>query len=207
MGIRSDLDGLNNQQVFLKRSFDVVVSFLGLLVLLPILGLAWVISSIETRSNGLFFQNRVGKDGNVFRVIKIKTMKEIAGVSTTITTERDVRITRCGKLFRKTKIDELPQLWNVFIGEMSFVGPRPDVPGYADKLLGEDRIILSVRPGITGPASLFYKNEEELLAQQTDPVKYNDDIVWPTKVRINKAYIENYSFRQDLIYIWKTLAG
>ena len=119
----------------------------------------------------------------------------------------DPRITRLGLFFRKTKIDELPQLWNVLIGQMSFVGPRPDVLGYADRLQGEDRIILSIRPGITGPAQLAYKNEEEVLANQNDPVKYNDEIIWPDKVRINREYIGNYSFFKDFYYIWKTIVG
>jgi len=190
-----------------KRLFDVLLAFVGLLLSWWLLLLAWIVASIETRSNGFFFQERVGKDGKLFRVIKIKTMKKVTGIDTSVTTADDVRITKSGKFFRKTKIDELPQLWNVLLGEMSFVGPRPDVVGYADKLEGADRIILSIRPGITGPASLKYKNEEELLAAQEQPKEYNDSVIWPDKVKINREYIEHYSFKKDIEYIIKTVTG
>ena len=192
---------------FTKRGFDIVVSFLGLTFSWWVIFIAWVIATFETKSNGFFIQKRVGKDGKIFNVIKIKTMKKVEGVDTTITSSNDVRITKSGKFFRDTKIDELPQLINVLIGDMSFVGPRPDVPGYADKLEGEDRIVLSIRPGITGPASLKYKNEEEILASQNDPKWYNDKIIWPDKVRINKEYIKNWSLKKDIEYIIKTVTG
>ena len=192
---------------FTKRGFDIVVSFLGLTFSWWLIFIAWVIATFETKSNGFFIQKRVGKDGKIFNVIKIKTMKKVEGVDTTITSSNDVRITKSGKFFRDTKIDELPQLINVLIGDMSFVGPRPDVPGYADKLEGEDRIVLSIRPGITGPASLKYKNEEEILASQNDPKWYNDKIIWPDKVRINKEYIKNWSLKKDIEYIIKTVTG
>lgn len=191
----------------LKRTFDVTVSLLGLLATWWIILIAWIIASIETRSNGFFVQKRVGKEGKLFSAIKIKSMKRVEGLDTTITTANDVRITKSGQFFRNTKIDELPQLINVLFGSMSFVGPRPDVEGYADKLQGDDRIVLSVRPGITGPASLKYKNEEEMLSRQEDPKKYNDEIIWPDKVKINRAYIENWSFKQDIVYIIKTILG
>ena len=191
----------------LKRTFDVTVSLLGLLATWWIILIAWIIASIETRSNGFFVQKRVGKEGELFYAIKIKSMKRVEGLDTTITTANDARITKSGQFFRNTKIDELPQLINVLFGSMSFVGPRPDVEGYADKLQGDDRIVLSVRPGITGPASLKYKNEEEMLSQQEDPKKYNDEIIWPDKVKINRAYIENWSFKQDIVYIIKTILG
>ena len=192
---------------FTKRGFDIVVSFLGLTFSWWLIFIAWIIATFETRSNGFFIQKRVGKDGKIFNVIKIKTMKKVEGVDTTITSSNDIRITKSGKFFRDTKIDELPQLINVLIGDMSFVGPRPDVPGYADKLEGEDRIVLSIRPGITGPASLKYKNEEEILASQNDPKWYNDKIIWPDKVRINKEYIKNWSLKKDIEYIIKTVTG
>ena len=134
-------------------------------------------------------------------------MKSSADVITTVTTSNDSRITNLGKFFRKKKIDELPQLINVLLGQMSFVGPRPDVPGFADRLKGKDKIILSVRPGITGPAQLAYKNEEEILAKQDDIIKYNNEVIWPDKVAINMKYIENYSFFKDIYYIWKTVVG
>ena len=192
---------------FIKRGFDIIVSFLGLTFSWWLIFIAWVIATFETKSNGFFIQKRVGKDGKIFNVIKIKTMKKVEGIDTTITSSNDVRITKSGKFFRDTKIDELPQLINVLIGDMSFVGPRPDVPGYADKLEGEDRIVLSIRPGITGPASLKYKNEEEILASQNDPKWYNDKIIWPDKVRINKEYIKNWSLKKDIEYIIKTVTG
>ena len=192
---------------FTKRGFDIVVSFLGLTFSWWVIFISWVIATFETKSNGFFIQKRVGKNGKIFNVIKIKTMKKVEGVDTTITSSNDVRITKSGKFFRDTKIDELPQLINVLIGDMSFVGPRPDVPVYADKLEGEDRIVLSIRPGITGPASLKYKNEEEILASQNDPKWYNDKIIWPDKVRINKEYIKNWSLKTDIEYIIKTVTG
>jgi len=169
--------------------------------------LAWVVASLETKSNGLFMQERIGKEGKPFLVFKIKTMKPVEGVDTTVTTSGDSRITKSGVFFRKTKIDELPQFFNVLLGTMSFVGPRPDVPGFADKLEGEDRIILSLRPGITGPASLKYKDEEELLAKQKDPERYNRDVIWSDKVQINKAYIKEWSLKKDIEYIMRTVLG
>lgn len=121
-----------------------------------------------------------------------------------ITLKNDPRITVFGKILRRYKLDELPQLINVILGDMSLVGPRPDIPGYADKLKGADRLILKVRPGITGPATLKYKNEEELLSQQSDPKRYNDEVIWKDKVQINKEYIENWSLKEDLRIILKT---
>ena len=191
----------------IKRAFDIVLSIIGIFLTWWIMLIAFIIASIETKSFGLFTQKRVGKDGKFFRVFKIKTMKSVSGVDTTITTSNDMRITKSGKFFRDTKIDELPQLFNVFLGSMSFVGPRPDVEGYADKLEGYNRIILSVRPGITGPASLKYKNEEEILAKQDNPTWYNDNVIWPDKVKINKNYIKNWSLKDDIKYIIKTVLG
>ena len=194
---------MTTNQRFIKRLFDIVFSFLGLLITWPIILIAWIIASIETKSNGFFLQKRVGKNGRLFTIIKIKTMYPNKGSS--VTTANDERITKSGRFFRKYKIDELPQLLNVLKGDMSFVGPRPDVPGYADKLEGEDRIVLTVRPGITGPATLKYKNEEEILAKVDNPEKYNSNVIWPDKVQINKNYIKNYSFWKDLKYIYKTI--
>lgn len=132
-------------------------------------------------------------------------MRNDLTVTTTITTSHDPRITRIGHYLRKLKIDELPQLINVLLGEMSFVGPRPDVPGFADMLEGEDRIILGVRPGITGPASLKYRYEEDLLKDVDNPETYNASVIFADKIEINKKYIQNYSFLNDLKYILKTL--
>jgi lipopolysaccharide/colanic/teichoic acid biosynthesis glycosyltransferase len=197
---------MSKKDKIIKRIFDFSFALIGLLITWPIILIAWIIASIETKSNGFFLQKRVGENGKLFTIIKIKTMyPEKKG--STITTANDKRITKSGKFFRKYKIDELPQLINVLIGDMSFVGPRPDVPGYADKLEGEDRIILSVKPGITGPASLKYKNEEKFLASVKNPKEYNDKVIWPDKVRINKEYIKNWSLKKDIEYIIKTIKG
>ena len=196
---------MSSQQRFFKRMFDLIFSVIGILFFWWLIVIAWLIATIETRSNGLFFQKRVGKYGKMFSVIKIKTMYSTKNGSTNITITNDPRITKFGRFFRRSKIDELPQLWNVMIGDMSFVGPRPDVTGYANLLNDSDRIILTISPGITGPASIKYKNEETLLAEQIDPVKYNNNVIWPDKVKINRDYIINYRFVKDLRYIWKTL--
>lgn len=134
-------------------------------------------------------------------------MRNVPSINTTVTALNDPRITPLGHFLRKTKIDELPQLINVFLGHMSFVGPRPDVAGFADKLTGEDRIILWVRPGITGPATLKYRKEEEFLAGQDDPERYNDEVIFPDKVRLNREYVANYSFWKDIKYIYQTIFG
>jgi lipopolysaccharide/colanic/teichoic acid biosynthesis glycosyltransferase len=198
---------LTSTQQFQKRLFDVLLSSVGILMSWWIILAAWLVATIETKSNGFFVQKRIGRFGQPFNVFKIKTMKQIKGLDSTVTTANDSRITKSGKFFRKTKIDELPQLVNVLFGTMSFVGPRPDVPGFADKLEGVDRSILEIRPGITGPASLKYKNEEEILAGQDDPEKYNRDVIWPDKVRINKAYIDEWSLKKDIMCIIKTITG
>jgi lipopolysaccharide/colanic/teichoic acid biosynthesis glycosyltransferase len=191
----------------IKRVFDIILSSVGIILSFWVIILAFIIASIETKSFGLFIQKRVGQNARLFNVFKIKTMKEVAGVEGTITTSNDMRITKSGKFFRDTKIDELPQLFNVFLGSMSFVGPRPDVKGYADKLEGEDRLLLTIRPGITGPASIKYKNEEELLSRQSDPKEYNDKVIWVDKVAINLEYIKNWSLKKDIKYIIKTIIG
>ena len=198
---------LSPAQRFIKRLFDVVLAAAGIVLSLPIMLVAWAIASIETGSNGLFVQRRIGWGGKPFGVLKIKTMRPVAGIETSVTTQNDRRITTSGMFFRRTKIDELPQLWNVLIGQMSFVGPRPDVPGFADRLEGEDREILAVRPGITGPASLKYRDEEALLATQSDPDTYNREVIWPDKVAINRAYIRDWSLKKDIMFIIKTVTG
>lgn len=198
---------LSLRQALLKRIFDFCLSIILILLFGWLILLAWILSSRDTKMNGLFLQKRIGRDGKVFSVFKIRTMVLVNGVDTTVTSANDCRITKLGKLFRRSKIDELPQLFNVLIGQMSFVGPRPDVPGYADKLEGDDRVILTLRPGITGPASLKYKNEEQLLAKQSNSIKFNNEIIWPDKVKLNKRYVHNYSFMKDLYYIFKTIFG
>ncbi|NEW60523.1 sugar transferase [Sulfurovum sp. bin170] len=192
---------------FIKRVFDIFFASVVIFLTWWIIFISFVIASIETRSFGIFMQKRVGRYGELFRVFKIKTMKPVEGVVGTTTTAHDPRITKSGKFFRDSKIDELPQLFNVLFGSMSFVGPRPDVEGYADKLEGEDRIILSIRPAITGPASIKYRDEEKILAQQKSPKEYNDRVIWPDKVAINREYIQNWSFGRDIGYIIKTLRG
>ena len=201
----SSLAGLEAFQAFQKRAFDLFFAVLGLLVVWWLILLAWVVASIDTRSNGFFIQKRVGRNGKIFWVVKIKTMRPVAEFDTTVTRRGDPRITPLGAFFRRTKIDELAQLWNVLFGDMSFVGPRPDVPGFADKLQGEERAMLSIRPGITGPATLKYRNEEELLAAQDDPEAYNRDVIWPDKVRTNLQYIQEWSLWNDCCYIFRTI--
>ena len=208
MGIFNPMDGgLTSAQRFLKRTFDASVALVGLVFTFWLIVLTWLLATLDTRSNGFFTQKRVGKDGRLFTVVKLKTMRPSRAHKTTITQSGDPRITPLGRFFRKTKLDELPQLWNVLVGDMSFVGPRPDVPGYADRLEGEQRLLLTVRPGITGPATLAYRDEEAILAAQPDPERYNDEVIYPDKVRINLEYIRNWRFRDDLYYIWKTVKG
>jgi len=191
----------------IKRLFDIIVSAIGIVLTWWIMLIAWVVATVETKSNGLFMQKRIGKDAKEFVVYKIKTMKPDDINNSTVTLSNDSRITKSGAFLRRTKIDELPQLFNVLFGSMSFVGPRPDVKGFADELDGEDRVILSIRPGITGPASIKYKNEEELLASVDNPIEYNKNVIWRDKVRINKEYIKNYSLKNDILYIIKTVLG
>jgi lipopolysaccharide/colanic/teichoic acid biosynthesis glycosyltransferase len=189
----------------IKRAFDILLSLIGLILFGWIIFLAYVLALIDTKASGFFVQKRIGRNGKPFNVLKIRTMRIVPSYTTVVTTSHDPRITSLGRFFRKTKVDELPQLVNVLLGQMSFVGPRPDVPGFADKLVGKDRILLSIRPGITGPATLKYRNEEELLSRQNDPERYNMEVIFPDKVRINRDYIENYSFWNDVNYIWETV--
>ncbi|WP_026279234.1 MULTISPECIES: sugar transferase [unclassified Thioalkalivibrio] len=199
------MSGLSLPEAALKRGFDVLGAAVGLALTFWLIALAWVLATIDTRQNGFFVQERVGRHGRVFRVVKIRTMRPSRVHTTTVTTGHDPRITPLGRFFRRTKIDELPQLINVLLGQMSFVGPRPDVPGFADALEGEDRLVVSVRPGITGPATLKYRDEESMLAAVEDPEAYNHEVIFPDKVRINREYVQNWSFRKDLGYIWRTV--
>ena len=187
-----------------KWCFDRIVALIGLIVLfLPLLVIA-ILIKLDSKGPVFFMQTRIGKDGKPFKICKFRTMHRDAK-GDTITTANDPRITRMGHWLRHSKVDCLTELINVFIGQMSFVGPRPDVPGYADQLQEEDRRILQLRPGITGPASIKYRNEEELLAQQDDPKWYNDNVIWPDKVRINLDYLNNWSFFGDIKMIFKTV--
>lgn len=193
--------------MFVKYIFDRFVSLLGLLVLFPLLVVvAAVIKCRMPNGPVIFKQQRVGKNGRLFTMYKFRSMLVGHGGSS-VSVAGESRITPLGAKLRKYKLDELPELWNVLIGDMSFVGPRPDVPGYADMLKGADREILRLRPGITGPASLKYRNEEELLAKQENPQKYNDEVIFPDKVRINRYYLYHYSFVKDIQIIICTVLG
>jgi lipopolysaccharide/colanic/teichoic acid biosynthesis glycosyltransferase len=201
----SKRDGLMPSQRFIKRAFDILFSAAGLAILCWLIVPAIIAARFDTGQSGIYRQRRVGLHGRYFNVMKIRTMQESEKISTVVTTANDPRITRFGRFLRRVKFDELPQLFNILRGDMSFVGPRPDVPEYMDRLTGGERVILSVRPGVTGPATIKYRNEEQLLAGQENPRQYNDDVIFPDKVRINRRYVENYSFIADLRYIWSTL--
>jgi lipopolysaccharide/colanic/teichoic acid biosynthesis glycosyltransferase len=188
-----------------KRVLDLcVVAFAAPFLVVPMLVLALAIL-LDSGPPILFRQRRVGRFGEPFEILKFRTMKPGAAAAGTITIAGDPRVTRAGRFLRRWKLDELPQVWNVIRGDMSLVGPRADVPGFADRLDGADRLILAVRPGITGPATLRYKDEEALLAAQDDPIRFNSEVVFPDKVRINKAYVEQLSFGSDLRCIAGTL--
>jgi lipopolysaccharide/colanic/teichoic acid biosynthesis glycosyltransferase len=177
-----------------KRIFDIFFSILALLILGWVLIIGYIIVSIDTNSNGLYLQKRVGQFGVLFSIFKLKTIHPKTG-----------NISKIGFFFRKYKIDEFPQLLNVLLGNMSFVGPRPDIEGYYDKLEGENRRILELKPGITSLASIKYFNEEELLSKQENPLVYNDTIIFPDKVKMNLEYYYDYNFWKDISIIMKTI--
>tara|TARA_B100000674_G_scaffold35881_1_gene25001 strand:- start:1535 stop:2122 length:588 start_codon:yes stop_codon:yes gene_type:complete len=188
-----------------KRLFDFCSSLIGLILLMPVLILISIAIKISSSGPVLFCQKRVGKDGKLFTLIKFRSMTVQQESNSTATVLGDVRITKIGVFLRKYKLDELPELWNVIKGEMSLVGPRPDVPGYADKLVGKDRNVLKLRPGVTGTASLKYANEEEILATKDNPQKYNDEVIFPDKVKLNLDYYENQSLWLDIKIIFATI--
>ena len=187
-----------------KIIFDKILALCGLLFLFPFLIIISIIIKVKMPGNIFFKQKRVGQYGVIFTIIKFRTMVENNNKNT-VSVKGDKRITPLGVFLRKYKIDELPELWNIIKGDMSFVGPRPDVPGYADKLKGESRKILDLKPGITGPASLKYSNEEEILANVENPIWYNDNVIFPDKVKINLEYIKNNSVKGDLKIIFNTI--
>ena len=204
-----------------KWIFDRVVSFIGLLFLWPVLLIVAILVKVKMPGGPVFFvQKRVGKDGNLFDCHKFRTMT-VKHSSSTVSVAGDSRITPFGATLRHYKLDELPGLWDVLIGNMSFVGPRPDVPGYADKLQGDDRDVLKLRPGITGPATLKYRLEDEMIAEyvaqkqaagdirpmQEIAEEYNDTVIYPDKVRLNCYYYRNYSFIKDIQIILCTVLG
>ena len=175
----------------MKRLFDLTASLIGLIVLFPLFIVVSVLVKTSSEGPVFFIQQRIGERGRVFKMIKFRSMKVIQSSDSPISVKGDLRITKFGAFLRKYKIDELPELFNVLRGDMSVVGPRPDVSGYADRLEGEDVLILELRPGITGPASLKYANEEDILVLQKDAVKYNDDVIYPDKVKLNLDYYHN----------------
>ena len=189
----------------MKRIFDFTCSFVGLFLLSPLILLLAIVVKVTSKGPVFFIQERVGKDGKIFKMIKFRTMFVAQNSSSTISIKGDIRVTKIGVFLRRYKLDELPELINVLLGHMSLVGPRPDVPGYADKLVGEDRNILELRPGITGPASLKYSNEEEILGKQKNPKAYNDEVIYPDKVRINLEYYNNQSIWLDIKIIFATI--
>lgn len=207
--------------MILKWLFDRIVAFFGLLILWPVLGIVAILVKVKMPGGPAFFiQKRVGKDGKLFKCHKFRTMT-VKHNGSTVSVAGDSRITPLGAKLRHWKLDELPGLWDVLIGNMSFVGPRPDVPGYADKLVGDDRDVLKLRPGITGPATLKYRLEDEMISayvasrqaagdarpMQEIAVEYNDTVVYPDKVRLNCYYYRHYSFVKDIQMILCTVLG
>lgn len=201
--------------MFLKWLFDKLASLFGLLFLSPVLLVVAILIKVKMPGPVLFCQKRVGQYGKLFTVYKFRSMTVKAEASvasrdsdaTSIASTEQNRITPLGEKLRRYKLDELPELWNVLKGDMSFVGPRPDVPGYADQLQGKERDILKLKPGITGPASLKYRNEEELLASVDNPAQYNDEVIFPDKVKLNLYYLKHYSFIKDIQMIICTVLG
>ncbi|MBO6030453.1 MAG: sugar transferase [Prevotella sp.] len=205
----------------LKWVFDRLVSLIGLLILWPVLLVVAILIKIKMQGGPVFFvQKRVGKDGKLFDCHKFRTMT-VKHNGSTVSVAGDNRITPLGAKLRHYKLDELPGLWDVMIGKMSFVGPRPDVPGYADQLTGDDREVLKLRPGITGPATLKYRLEDEMIAEYVEQQRatgdnrdmqeiaeeYNDQVIYPDKVRINRYYLHHYSFWMDIKMIFATVLG
>ena len=194
--------------MLIKYIFDRVFALIGLIVLSPFILVVFILHKIKMPNGDfLYRQVRIGKDGKPFRIYKIRTLVVDSEAGGSVTTANDTRILPFGKWLRETKVDTFLELINILIGDMSFVGPRPDVPGYADKLEGDDRVILKMRPGLTGPASIKYRHEDRLLAQQSDPQRYNDEVIWPDKVKINREYYENWSIWLDILILWKTIFG
>ena len=193
---------LTKKQQKAKRIFDISLTLILLpFALIPLL-LLFVMATAVTGASGLFVQRRIGQFGIPFKLYKIRSLK---GVNHKDVVAMKASETAFGSWLRRSKLDELPQLFNVLKGDMSWVGPRPDVPGYADALVGDDRLLLQLKPGITGPATLKYKNEDAVLLQQEQPLVYNDTVIWPDKVAINKKYMEDWSMQKDMAYIVQSL--
>jgi lipopolysaccharide/colanic/teichoic acid biosynthesis glycosyltransferase len=178
-----------------KRLFDLFFSILGLIFSFPLLALFYILATLDTRQNGLFSQQRIGQFGKPFTIYKLRTFGRSS-----------VRpVSKFGAFLRNSKIDELPQLFNVFLGQMSFVGPRPDISGYYDTLKGEDRKILELKPGLTSLASIKYANEDDILSKQNNPLEYNDTIIFPDKVKMNLEYYYTNTIYGDIKIILNTL--
>lgn len=193
---------LSKKEQLIKRLFDLILTLILLPLLFIPLFLLWLMASIDMRMNGLYKQERIGRHGRPFMLYKLRTLRGTGHITIHDIRQRE---TVFGRWLRRTKLDELPQLFNILKGDMSWVGPRPDVSGYADKLEDNDRVILSLRPGLTGPATLKYRNEDALLMSQTDPLLFNDQVIWPDKVAINKAYLKEWSLSGDINYIMKSI--
>ena len=194
--------------MIIKYIFDRLFSLMLLVVLSPVMLVIFILHKIKMpKGSFLYRQVRVGKDAKLFRIFKIRTLVDDSELGGSVTVAGDERILPFGKWLRESKVDTFFELINILIGDMSFVGPRPDVPGYADKLEGDDRVILKLRPGLTGPASIKYRHEGKILAEQDDPQRYNDEVIWPDKVKINKDYYENWSVWRDISILWETIFG
>jgi len=181
------------QYGYLKILLDFFLSVVLIVLFIPLLIALFIITCVDTRSYGIFFQKRVGQYGKVFTIYKFKTISDHSGVPSQI-----------GLSLRRYKLDELPQLFNILKGEMSFVGPRPDVEGYYDTLEGAQKKVLELKPGLTSEASIKYRNEEKILKQQKNPLQYNDEVLFPDKVKMNLHYLENMSFATDVRILFKT---
>ncbi|SHK63575.1 sugar transferase [Chryseobacterium polytrichastri] len=182
-----------NQYKYWKIIFDFILAITLTVFLIPLLIILFIIASLDTSSNGLFFQKRIGQYGKNFIIFKFKTIHE-----------KNRSCSKIGKTLRKFKLDELTQLLNIIKGDMSFVGPRPDIEGYYDRLEGYERKILELKPGLTSEASIKYSNEDVLLRSKENPQSYNDEVIFPDKVKMNLDYLENISFKEDLRILWKT---
>ena len=194
---------ISELQFKFKRLFDLTLSLILVpLLIVPMLFLIGL-ATIDTKQWGIFTQSRVGQFGKRFKIYKIRTLRSEPHLLGRL----EQSATPIGVYIRKTRLDELPQLFNIIASQMSFVGPRPDIPGFADLLTEEDRVILKLKPGLTGPATLKYKHEESLLRSQINPEYYYKTVIWPDKVEINKKYIQTWSFSLDLKYIFKSVFG
>ena len=189
----------------MKVMFDYFFAVVGLFVCLPLLLIICILIKLTSKGPVFYTQERIGRNGSVFTIIKFRSMTTEHGNNNTITIDGDSRITSLGRFLRKYKLDELPELLNILKGEMSFVGPRPDLPGYADKLKGDSRKILELKPGITSRASLKYANEEKILAKQDNPISYNNEVIYPDKIKMNLDYYYNHNLWIDIKIIFATI--